>query len=288
MITLIGCGEKPMTRPAPHSANPAPAVTSKPRKFVAFSADTEAFFMPRDFKDFQGEFTRDIADVCAKNNIPFTWLIVIDKEHVETRRVAAEVFPARKGIDEFSIHGHFKWYIMDTPRDFASFKKLDRRLAWLAGGKKAAADAGLPRPRTFRYGGADSSDKQYYVEDFIFLIDELGVRNFMCTPERLQGVIGLTQCEEKGNGLYTLNGGRSVTLIRDCVYLDRPEAEVLKTVDEHLAKYDYAVIGCHDYFQCVPANLAATIAHLNAQYDVTYLTIDQLGDRIRAGTLKND
>lgn len=270
--------------PAPEAASAA----GKPKKLVAFAVDAEAFFTPRDFKAFEGEFTLDIVEICRTHNIPCTWLIVVDQEHREAARVAKEVFPGRKGIDEFSIHGHFMWFIMDRKGDFESYRKIDRRLAWLRGGRKAIEDAGLPMPRTFRYGGGDSGERRYYVEDLIFLVDELGVRNFMFTPDRLPDVIGITRHEHKGNNVWTIDGGREITLIRDCVYLDRPEDEVIKAIDQRLAKADYAVIGCHDYVKCVPSNMERTLAHLNANYDATCVTLDQIGEKVRAGTLRND
>ncbi len=45
----------------------------KPKKYIAFSTDMEAYFMPRDFEHFQGEFTGQIIEVCDKLDVPFTW-----------------------------------------------------------------------------------------------------------------------------------------------------------------------------------------------------------------------
>lgn len=36
---------------------------TKPKKYIAFSTDTEAYFMPRNFEIFQGEFTGHIVEV---------------------------------------------------------------------------------------------------------------------------------------------------------------------------------------------------------------------------------
>ena len=87
------------------------------KKYIAYSTDTEAYFMPRDFEHFQGEFTGQIVDVCREANIPFTWLIVVDKEHSEVSKFSEKVFPIRREVDEFSLHAPFKWFIMDTPDD---------------------------------------------------------------------------------------------------------------------------------------------------------------------------
>jgi len=85
---------------------------SEEKKYIAYSTDTEAYFMPRDFEHFQGEFTGQIVDVCREANIPFTWLIVVDKEHSEVSTFSEKVFPIRREVDEFSLHAHFKWFIM--------------------------------------------------------------------------------------------------------------------------------------------------------------------------------
>ena len=52
----------------------------KPKKYIAFSTDAEAYFIPRD-------------------------------------------------IDEFSLHVHYKWFIMDDADDFKSFKIVERLLS---------------------------------------------------------------------------------------------------------------------------------------------------------------
>ncbi len=70
---------------------------STDKKYVAYSSDTEAYFMPRDFQHFQGEFTSLIVEVCREENIPFTWLLVVDEEHTEVHTFADENLPRAHG-----------------------------------------------------------------------------------------------------------------------------------------------------------------------------------------------
>jgi hypothetical protein len=257
-------------------------------KYVAFSTDKEAYFMPRDFEHFQGEYTRQISDVCHRYDVPFTWLVVVDKEHVEVRRVAEELFPDRGDTDEFSLHAHFKWYIMDNPDDFESFKKVDRRMQWLADAKTEIERAGLPMPKSFRYGAGDSRDSLYYIEDLLALCGDFGIRNFLFSPERVQKIIGITQYEPKGNNVWIIDGGREITLLSTCVYLDKDEKAVLTAISERLDTADYAIIGSHDYREAVPRHMAAAIEHLNANHDIEYVTIDRIGELVREGAIRND
>jgi hypothetical protein len=260
----------------------------KPKKYVAFSTDAEAYFMPRDFEHFQGEFTGQIIKVCEKFDVPFTWLIVVDKKHTEIHDMAEKVFPARRDIDEFSLHVHYKWFIMDDPDDFSSFKMADRRMAWLREAKSEIENAGMPMPLSYRYGGGDSQDSLYYIEDLIALGDEFGVRNYLFSPDRLEGVIGIGRYEHKGNNVWTIDGGRELTLLSTCVYLDETEEIVLTALDERLFAADYAIIGSHDYREVVPANMMAAIEYLDAGYDVEYVTIDRIGELVRKGEIRND
>lgn len=259
----------------------------KPKKYVAFSADTEAYFTPRDFEQFQGEFTQNIIDVCEKYDVPFTWLIIVDKEHIEIKSMAEKHFPNRKKTDEFSLHSHFKWFIMDYPDDFTSFKIVDRRIEWLKNAKEEIVNAGLPMPRTFRYGGGDSQDKYYCIEDIEFLIDEFGIRNFLFSADRLREVKGIKTVNHLNNNIWDINGGRQVTLLSTCVYLDQEETIVKQSIEECLNSSDYAIIGCHDYRENVPVNLEKAIKYINNKFDVEYVTIDQIGELVRKGIVKN-
>jgi hypothetical protein len=38
----------------------------------------------------------------------------------------------------------------------------------------------------------------------------------------------------------------------------------------------------------VPPDSEKTVPHLDATYGVTYVTIDQIGEKVRDGTLRND
>jgi len=274
MLLLCGCGQ---------SKQGAGSI-----KYIAYSADTEAYFMPRDFEHFQGEFTSQIIEVCREFNIPFTWLIVVDQEHTEIDSLAIKVFPLRKGIDEFSLHAHFKWFIMDSPDDFESFKIVDRRMNWLMEARAEIERAGLPMPQSFRYGGGDSNDTLYYIEDLIYLHDGLGVKNYLFNPDRLPGVIGIRQAQHKGNNVWTIDGGREITLLSTSVYLDEELDSVITALDQSLENADYAIIGSHDYREVVPKHLKECIEYLNANYKVEYVTIDAIGELVRKGNIRND
>lgn len=261
--------------------------SEKPVKYVAYSTDAEAYFMPRDFEFFQGEFTDQIMGVCREFNIPFTWLIIVDEEHTEVSSVTAKVYPDRKGKDEFSLHAHFKWFIMDTDDDFESFKIVDRRMAWLRDAKKETEKAGLPMPRTFRYGGGDSQDSIYFIEDLIYLHDELGVRNYLFKADRLPEVIGINRADHKGNNVWTIDGGRELTLLPTCVYLDKDMEEIIPAIDKRLSRSDFAIIGSHDYREDVPVHLKESIEYLNSHYNVEYVSIDHIGELVRKGEIEN-
>jgi len=261
---------------------------AKPKKYVAFSTDTEAYFMPRDFEHFQGEFTGEIIEVCDKFDVPFTWLIVVDKEHTEIHDISAKVFPDRRDIDEFSLHVHYKWFIMDDADDFKSFKIVERRMDWLRDAKVEIEKAGMPMPVSYRYGGGDSNDSLYYMEDLIFLSDEFGIRNFLFSPTRLKNVIGITRHEHKGNNVWTIDGGRDLTLLSTCVYLDEADKVVISALDKRLKSADYAIIGSHDYREVVPVHMSTVIEYLNVNYEVEYVTIDRIGELVRKGVIRND
>lgn len=258
------------------------------KKYIAYSTDAEAYFMPRDFEHFQGDFSTQIMDVCNEFSIPFTWLIVVDQEHSEVATLATKVYPLRKDIDEFSLHAHFKWFIMDSPGDFESFKIVERRMKWLMDAGAEIEKAGLPMPHSFRYGGGDSNDSLYYIEDLIYLHDELRIKNYLFDPERLPGVIGITYSEQIGNNVWTIDGGREITLLSTCVYLDEDMDKVITAIDQRLERSDYAIIGSHDYREVVPGHLRKSLEYINASYNVEYVTIDALGEMIRQGEIRNE
>ena len=260
----------------------------KPKKYIAFSSDTEAYFTPRDFENFQGEFTPQIVEVCRKFNVPFTWLIVVDKEHIEVRTFAQKIFPVRKDIDEFSLHVHFKWFIMDSPDDFESFKIVERRMKWFKDAKAEIEKAGLPMPLSFRYGGGDSNDRYYCIEDLIFLNDEFGVRNYLFSPDRLPGVIGITRHEHQGNNVWIIDGGREITLLSTCVLLDEDKQSIITAIDQRLLSADYAIISNHDYREVVPGHMNMAIEYLNANYNIEYVTISRIGEMVRNGEIRNN
>ncbi len=263
------------------------ACDSTGKKYVAYSSDTEAYFMPRSYQNFEGEFTSQIVEVCREANIPFTWLLVVDKKHTEVHTFAEKIYPGRKGIDEFSLHAHFKWFIMDAPDDFSSFKEIERRMKWLEEAKMELVKSGMPMPRSFRYGAGDSNDRYYCIEDLIFLYDELGVRNFLFDPVRLPGVVGINSLEHQGNNVWTMDGDRDITLLSTCVYLDEELDSVLTAIDSRLKTADYAILGSHDYIEVVPEHLRKSLKHLNDNYTVEFVTIDRIGELVRQGKIKN-
>jgi len=244
--------------------------------------------MPRDFEHFQGEFTGQIIEVCDIYDVPFTWLIVVDKEYTEIRDMAEKVLPGRRDIDEFSLHVHYKWFIMDEDDDFRSFKIIERRMDWLRDAKAEIENAGMPKPLSYRYGGGDSNDSLYYVEDLLFLCDEFGIRNFLFSPTRLKNVIGITRQKHKGNNVWTIDGGRELTLLSTCIYLDEDKEAILTAINQRLLSADYAIIGSHDYREVVPVHMTAAIEYLNANYDVEYVSIDRIGELVRKGVIRND
>ena len=262
--------------------------TVKPKKYIAFSSDTEAYFTPRDFENFQGEFAPQIIEVCRKFNVPFTWLIVVDKEHIEVRAFAKKVFPLRRDIDEFSLHVHFKWFIMDSPDDFESFRIVERRMRWFKDAKDEIEKAGLPMPLSFRYGGGDSNERFYCIEDLIFLNDEFGISNYLFSPDRLPGIIGITRHEHKGNNVWIIDGGREITLLSTCVLLDEDRKSIITAIDQRLKSADYAIISSHDYREVVPDHMSMAIKYLNANYNIEYVTIGRIGEMVRKGEIRNN
>ena len=273
------CGEKMSTIVDDHKPG---------TKYVAFQADTEAAFTPRDFPDFQGVFTPDIIKVCEKYDVPYTWLIIVDEDHTEVKYIADEVYPARKDIDEFSLHVHFKWFIMKRKYEHKTFKIPAERIAWLTEAKEHIDKPGLPRPRTFRYGGGDSQAKYYHIQDLIFLVDELGVRNFMFGADRLPGVVDIKEHKHKGNNVWTIDGDREITLLSTTVYLDRDTDKVIEAIDKRLENADYSIIGCHDYRKIVPGNMEAAIKHIRKNFPtVKFVTSDEIGELVRAGKIRN-
>jgi hypothetical protein len=176
---------------------------------------------------------------------------------------------------------------MDSVDDFASFRNVDRRLNWLKEAKTAWLKAGVPLPLSFRYGGGDSNDSCYCIEDLIFLYDEFGIRNYLFDPERLPGVRGITRLEQKGNNVWIIDGNREMTLLSTCVYLDEEIETIRVAIDKRLETADYAIIGSHDYREVVPGHLKQTIEYLNTKYNTEYVTIDAIGELVRRGEIRN-
>lgn len=266
------------------------------KKYVAFTADTEAYFCPPSFEGWQGVYTQDMVDICEAEGVPFTWLIIIDRENErgeyrEIDAMAKVVYPRRKGIDEFSIHTHFEWFVLDEEGENAEVRKayrdVERRLKFLEGAKKRRDKVGLPNPVTVRYGGSISRNEYYLIEDFKYLYDELGVRNW-CFGKDPSTIRGITECEEIGNGVWRIDGGREITIIRSRGgWMQDARADMLADIDSNMEKLDYLIVGCHDYVKAVPDNLQAAIEHIRGKYDVEFVTIGRIGELIRAGEVDN-
>ena len=64
--------------------------------------------------------------------------------------------------------------------------------------------------------------------------------------------------------------------------------DMIKGIDQGLIGSDYILIGCHDYTAIVPGNLQAAIDHLKSSYQCEFVTVSDIGERIRSGILKNE
>lgn len=103
--------------------------------------------------------------------------------------------------------------------------------------------------------------------------------HFLFGPARLDGIIGIKPYEQKGNNVSIIDGGRELTLLSTCIYLDEPEEADLTALGQRLRSADDAIIGSHDYREVVTVNMAAAIE---------YLTIDHIGELVRQGEIRND
>jgi hypothetical protein len=101
-------------------------------------------------------------------------------------------------------------------------------------------------------------------------------------------VIGITRHEHKGNNVWTIDGGRELTLLSTCIYLDEEKEAILTAINHRLQSADYAIIGSHDYREVVPVHMTTAIEYLNANYDVEYVTIDRIGELVRKGIIRNE
>ncbi len=261
-------------------------------KYVAFTADTEAYFCPPSFESWQGVFTMDIVRVCQEKGVPFTWLVICDRERDprEFREIDAmmkTVWPARKDVDEFGIHVHLKWFINDSPDDDESFKLPERRLAFMKAALARRGELGMAAPASFRYGGGDMQAKFYRVED-LELLHSSGVRNFLF-PHELSDFQGLEDIEHCGNGVWRARDMTDITVFRgprSSMELDT--SEMIARMDAGLAESDYITVSCHDYTAAVPGNLAAAVDHLRDACECEIVTVSRIGELIRSGEVNNE
>ncbi|MHC4394808.1 MAG: hypothetical protein ACYS1A_04065 [Planctomycetota bacterium] len=270
-------------------------LTRTTKKYIAFTADTEAYFCPPSFEHWQGIYTMDIVRVCEKENVPFTWLVVCDRERQprEFREIDAmmkTVWPTRKGIDEFGIHVHFNYYINDTPGDEV-WKQSARRLTFAKVALAYRDELGMPAPLSFRYGGGDMRAR-FYLDDDLELLHSAGVRNYLLRHKHnLTDFQGLTESEIKhlGNNVWQVRDMKDITIFRGPgSNMELPTNEMLRRIDHGLSNADYIIITSHDYDAAVPANLSAAVRHLHSKYNCEITTIARIGELIRAGKLNNE
>ena len=260
-------------------------------KYIAFCCDLESPYTEAvGFGPSKGIFSRGMVKVLAKYpDVPYTWMILRDKDALVINYYAKEIHPVRKHIDETALHIHYKWYIQDRRGDMRSWKIEPRRIAWMREALAQYKRLGLPLPKTFRPGGGDSKENLWYLSDFKVLYDEIGVRNYLMGARVFGAIKGNTEHKSLGNGMWRIDGDRTLTTLRTSVSLEREEAEMLKTLDDRLAKASYALITCHDYNPVVPGNLEKMIRHIKAKHpDAKFVTISKIADLIRAGNIKNN
>ena len=269
-------------------------LTQTAKKYIAFTADTEAYFCPPSFKSWQGIYTMDIVRACEKEKVPFTWLVVCDRERQprEFREIDAmmkTVWPRRKGIDEFGIHTHFNYFINDT--DDEVWKQPERRLAFAKAALARRDELGMPAPLSFRYGGGDMQAR-FYLDDDLEMLHSAGVRNYLLRHKHhLTDFQGLAESEIKhlSNNVWQVRDMKDITLLRGPgSNMELPTDEMLARIDTGLANADYIIITCHDYDAAVPANLSAAISHIRAKYNCQFTTITKIGELIRAEKLNNE
>ncbi|MFC1582264.1 hypothetical protein ACFL4W_01875 [Planctomycetota bacterium] len=262
-------------------------------KYVAFTADTEAYFCPPSFTGWQGVYTMDIVRVCEAEDIPFTWLIICDREKKprefrEIDAVMKTVWPSRQGIDEFGIHTHFKHFINDKPDDFV-WELPERRKAFLEAALKHREKLGMPAPLSFRYGGGDSQ-AQFYLDMDVELLHAAGVRNFLIRCP-LSGFKGLDKDEltHKGNNVWQARDMDDITVFSGpSSSMELETDEMIRRIDEGLAVSDYITVTCHDYTAVVPGNLTAAARHIRENHEARFVTINGIGEHIREGAVSNE
>jgi len=260
------------------------------RKYVAFCCDLESPYTEAvGFGPSKGIFSRDMLKVLANYpGVPYTWMILRDKDALVINYYAKEIHPVRKDIDEPALHVHYKWYIQDRPTDMTSWKIEARRKAWVRGALEQYKRLELPLPRTFRPGGGDSQENLWYLSDFEVLYDEVGIRNYLMGPRVFTAIEGSTGHQALGKGMWRIDGGRTLTVLRTSVSLEREENQMYEALDERLSAASYALITCHDYNPVVPGNLEKMILYIRKTHPgVKFVTISTIADLIRDGKIAN-
>jgi len=275
------------------------------KKYIALTADTEAYFCPPEFEGWQGVFTTDIVRACEETGVPFTWLVICDRESRggqprefrEIDAVAKTLLGARgtRGeVDEFGLHVHFRYFINDTPDDDESWRDASRRVAFVKAARLRREQMGIPAPVSFRYGGGDMQARLYLAEEFE-LMHAWGVRNWLLPGgaggHELAEFQGFSpdEIEHAGNNVWSVRGMEGVTVFRGArSSMELETAEMIRRIDDGLERSDYVVVSCHDYTAAVPANLAAAVGHARERYDCEFVTVGRIGELIRAGELRNE
>ena len=283
VVCLAGCGRSEEGKTVNEPGESA-------QKYVAFCCDLESPYTEAvGFGPSKGIFSRDMLKVLAKYpKVPYTWMILRDKDALVINYYAKEIHPVRKHIDEPALHVHYKWFIQDRRSDMKSWKIEARRIAWVRGALEQYKRLELPLPKTFRPGGGDSQENLWYLSDFEVLYDEVGIRNYLMSPRVFPAIEGSTGHKALGKGMWHIDGGRTLTVLRTSVSIEREEDQMYKALDERLAQAPYALITCHDYNPVVPGNLEKMIVHIRKTHpDVKFVTISEIADLIRAGKIGN-
>lgn len=259
-------------------------------KYIAFCCDLESpYTQAVKFPPSKGVFGRDMVKILSRYpGVPYTWMVLRDRDALVINYYAAEIYPLRKGVDETALHIHYKYYIQKNPQDFETFKDPAERRKWTLEALAQYRRLGLPTPETFRYGGGDGREEGVdYRADLELLYDAVGIRNYLISADVVRSA-NFPTCVDLGQGRWRVDGDRPITLISTNVSLDREEAEMYRVLEERLSAADYALITCHDYMPMVPGNLAKMIPYIREKHpEAQFVTISRIGDLIREGKLAN-
>ena len=258
-------------------------------KYIAFCCDLESpYTQAVKFPPSKGVFSRDMVKILSRYpGVPYTWMVLRDRDALVINYYAAEIYPLRKEVDETALHIHYKYYIQKNPQDFETFKDPAERRKWTLEALAQYRRLSLPMPVTFRPGGGDSQENLWYLSDFATLHDEVGIRNYLMGAQ-VMGGLDTKERRDLDNGRWRLAGGPEITLLSTDVSLERDEAVMFEALEERLARADYALITCHDYNPVVPGKLEKMLGYMAGKHpEARFVTISEIGDLVRAGRLAN-